>query len=73
MVKKFTAIYKKCGNWYSGWVAEVPGANTQGKTLAETKKNLKEALALILETDKSLAKDLAKNGITRESISVPIG
>ena len=49
MIKKFTAVYKKCGKWYTGWIAEVPGANTQGKTLQETKENLKEALMLILE------------------------
>jgi len=49
---QFTAIYKKFGNWYVGWVEEIPGANTQGKTLKEVKENLKEALALILETNK---------------------
>ena len=72
MLKKFTAIYKKCGKWYTGWIAEVPGANTQGKTLEETKVNLKEALKLILETDKTLAKELEQDGIFRESISVPV-
>ena len=49
---QFTAIYKKFDNWYVGWVEEIPGANTQGKTLKEVKENLKEALALILETNK---------------------
>ena len=72
MVKKFTAVYKKCGKWYTGWIAEIPGANTQGKTLEETKENLKEALALILETNKSIAKELAQGEIVRESISVPV-
>lgn len=72
MTKKFTAVYKKCGKWYTGWVAEVPGANTQGKTLQETKENLKEALALMLDVDKNLAKELAQDEIMRESISVPV-
>ena len=39
MIKKFTAVYKKTGKWYSAWVEEVPGANTQGKTLKEAKAN----------------------------------
>ena len=54
MVREFTAIYKKTGKWYSGWIEEIPGVNTQGKTLLETKENLKDALLLILETNKVL-------------------
>lgn len=46
--RQFTAIYKKTGRWYSGWIEEIPGVNTQGKTLKETKENLREALLLIL-------------------------
>lgn len=42
-----TAIYKKTGKWYSCWIEEIPGVNTQGKTLKEAKENLKEALLLI--------------------------
>jgi len=56
MVKQFTAIYKKRGKWYLGWVEEIPGVNTQGKTLKEVKENLKEALLLILETNRILNK-----------------
>ncbi len=49
MVKQFTAIYKKSGKWYLGWIEEIPGVNTQGRTLKETKENLKEALLLIVD------------------------
>ena len=52
MVRQFTAVYKKSGQWYLGWVEEIPGANTQGRTIKETKENLKEALLLILETNR---------------------
>ena len=55
-MRQFTAIYKKLGKWYVGWIEEIPGANTQGKTLKEVKENLKEALALILETNKTIIK-----------------
>ena len=54
MARRFTAIYKKSGKWYLGWVEEIPGVNTQGKTLREAKENLKEALLLILETNRFL-------------------
>lgn len=54
MIGQFTAVYIKRAKRYVGYVEEIPGVNTQGKTLAETKKNLKEALELVLETNKSL-------------------
>jgi len=69
--RKFTAVYKKSGKWYSGWIEEIPGVNTQGKTLAETKTNLKEALLLILETNRLLSKKSeGRSSITRESLTV---
>lgn len=47
--RNFTAVYKKSGKWYLGWIEEIPGVNTQGRTLREAKENLKEALLLIVE------------------------
>lgn len=55
VIREFTAVYKKDRRWYLGWVEEIPGVNTQGKTLKETKENLKDALLLILETNKILS------------------
>ena len=69
MKQQFTAIYKKQGKWYLGWIEEIPGANTQGKTLKEVKDNLKEALSLILETNRILSKN-SKGQVTRELITV---
>lgn len=69
MTQKFTANYKKDGKWYLGWVEEIPGVNTQGKTLKEVKNNLREALALTLEVNRDLIKkDIAKGKIIREPI-----
>lgn len=49
MKNEFTAIYEKHGDWYIAYVEEIPGANTQGKTLKEAKENLKEAVAMMLQ------------------------
>ena len=69
--RKFTAVYKKSGKWYSGWIEEIPGVNTQGKTLSETKVNLKEALLLILETNRLLSrKSEGRSFVARENLSV---
>jgi len=68
-MKELTAVYKKSGKWYLGWVEEIPGVNTQGRTLKETKENLKEALELVLETNREFSrKDHSRGKVIRESI-----
>lgn len=45
-----TAIYEKAAEGgFIGCVAELPGANTQGETIEETRTNLKEVVELLLE------------------------
>ena len=44
----FTAIFEKVDDCFIGYVEELPGANTQGKTLEEVRENLHEAIELIL-------------------------
>jgi predicted RNase H-like HicB family nuclease len=73
MKRQFTAIYKKSGKWYLGWIEEIPGVNTQGKTLKEAKENLKEALLLILETNKVLNdKEVVGAKLIREPLCVSV-
>lgn len=72
MKRQFTAIYKKSGKWYLGWVEEIPGVNTQGHTLKEAKENLKEALFLILETNRLINKPKITHGIIREPIALSV-
>jgi predicted RNase H-like HicB family nuclease len=49
----YTAIITKVENgWYMGQCEQVPGAITQGHTIEEVKENLKEAVALVLESQK---------------------
>ena len=66
---QFTAVYKKTKNWFIAWIEEIPGVNTQGKTLSEARENLQEALLLILETNhKSSRKQIKKNHSTRREL-----
>ncbi|MCX6001973.1 MAG: type II toxin-antitoxin system HicB family antitoxin [Chloroflexi bacterium] len=55
MIREFTGIIEKHGKWYVGYVEELHGANTQAHTLKEVRKNLIEAIELILEANKELA------------------
>lgn len=55
MERGFTAVIEKRGRWYVAYVEEIPGVNTQGRTLAEARRNLKEALQLLLKENRRLA------------------
>lgn len=55
MNEALTAVFEKSEYGYIGYIEELPGANTQGKTLAETKQNLIEAVALVLQANRELA------------------
>jgi len=69
---KFTAVFQKVPRGYVGFVEELPGANTQGLTLDETRKNLSEAVELILDANRQLAEEtLAGQEVIRESFLVP--
>ena len=71
--REFTAVYKQRGAQYIAWIDEIPGVNTQGKTKAETKENLKEALSLILEVNRELAASRAgQTAVIREPLRVGI-
>lgn len=72
MNRNFTAVYKKQGKWYLGWVEEIPGVNTQGKTLKEARENLKEALGLILEVNKAMSRKELVGRFIRELVSVSL-
>ncbi len=53
------AVYLKVPEGYIGFVEELPGANTQGATLEETRENLREAVALVIEANRSLVESAA--------------
>ncbi len=73
MIGQFTAAYLKRGKWYLGYVEEIPGVNTQGRTLTETKRNLKEALVMVLEANRAIAHRAHRRGVIEEPISIAVG
>jgi predicted RNase H-like HicB family nuclease len=54
------AVYLKVPEGYIAFVEELPGANTQGETLEEARENLKEAVALVLEANRTLAEEAVR-------------
>jgi predicted RNase H-like HicB family nuclease len=57
MPPNLTAIFQKVPEGYIGFVEELPGANTQGATLDEARRNLREAIWLVLQANKELAEE----------------
>ncbi len=51
---KLTAVYRKVPEGYIGFIEELPGANTQGKTLEEARVNIREAIEMTLEANKKI-------------------
>ena len=49
MQNEFTAIIEKDDDWYIAYCPEIPGANGQGRTEDDARRDLREAIALILE------------------------
>ena len=49
MHNEFTAVFERDGDWYVAYCPEIPGANGQGRTKEDTRRNLADAIALILE------------------------
>lgn len=68
---QFTAVFRRVPEGYIAFVEELPGANTQGKTLDEARANLQEAVALVLEANRSLAQEAATGSdVFREPLTV---
>ncbi len=68
MEVQLTAVFKKVPEGYIGFVEELPGANTQGRTLEEARANLEEAITLVLEANRALAEEeLQDEDVIRDS------
>lgn len=66
----FTAVVKQDGQWWIGWVEEVPGVNCQERTREELLETLRATLTEALEMNRTDARDAAGNGYEELSIAV---
>jgi len=70
MNSTFTAIIKKSGDWWIGWIEEVPGVNAQEKTKEELLSSLREVLSEALEFNRADARQAAEDNFTEELVTV---
>jgi len=65
-----TAVFEEVKEGFIGYVEELPGANTQGKTIEETKRNLKEAIGFVLESYRQINEEENKG---KQVVKEPFG
>lgn len=70
MSRDFTAVVKQDGEWWVGWIEEVPGANAQERTREELSVSLKEALEEALELNRRDARAAAGSNYSEIKIAV---
>jgi predicted RNase H-like HicB family nuclease len=67
-----TAVYMKVREGYMAFVEELPGANTQGKTLEEARANLEEAVTMVLDANRELSEQSLEGAqVIRETLVLP--
>ena len=69
-VNTFTAIFQKVRGGYTTWIEEMPNVISEGKTKAEAEKNLRDALQLMLETNRIMSLKDSVGNIERSTISL---
>jgi predicted RNase H-like HicB family nuclease len=69
MAGNYTAVVQQQDNWWIGWVEEVPGVNSQGRTREELLANLRDALDEALEMNRAEARAAASGAY--EEVSIP--
>ena len=58
-MSRYTAVVKQDGDWWLGWVEEVPGVNAQERTREALLASLKEVLREALEMNRAEARAAA--------------
>jgi predicted RNase H-like HicB family nuclease len=66
----YSAVIRKDGRWWVGWIEEVQGVNSQGKTRQELLDNLQSALKEALAMNRADARQAAGQAFEVASISV---
>ena len=70
MDTEFTAIMKQAGEWWIGWIEEIPGVNCQERTREDLIETLRLTLKEALEFNRQDAIAAVGSGYTEEKIAV---
>lgn len=67
-----TIIKPEPNGWFVGWVEEIPGAISQGRSLEEVRENLRDSLELIVETHRDEARIGLDPSCIQEAIEIDV-
>lgn len=67
-----TIIKPEPNGWFVGWVEEIPGAISQGRSLQEVRENLRDSLELIVETHRDEARIGLDPSCIQEAIEIDV-
>jgi predicted RNase H-like HicB family nuclease len=70
MNQTYTAVVKQDGQWWIGWIEEVPGVNCQERTREKLLESLRITLVEALEMNRADARDAAGKGYEELTIAV---
>jgi len=70
MKEAYTAVVKKAGDWWIGWIEEVHGVNCQEATRGELLETLRVTLREALEWNRRDALEAAGDGYDEEPIAL---
>ena len=69
----FTAVYLKAAHGYVGFVEELPGVNSQGRTLDEARSNLHRLAKIVFDEERAQAEELLRGKeVVREDFIIPL-
>ena len=66
VLQTFTAVYRRDGDWWVGWIEEMPGAIAQERKVDEVRQSLRDVIPVLLEVQR----EQQGVGDVREELSV---
>jgi predicted RNase H-like HicB family nuclease len=65
----YRAVIQRDGEWWVGWIEEIPGVNSQGATREELLENLQSALGEALEMNRAEALAAASGAFEEATVT----
>ena len=70
MPNTYTAVIKEQGDWWIGWIEEIPGVNCQERSRKELLESLRISLKEAIEFNRSGAIEAVESGFVEEKVTV---
>ena len=69
-MQRYTAVIQQDGQWWFGWIEEIPGVNCQESTREQLMETLRETLREAIDLNRQDALRSASGDFTEETIAV---